>query len=266
MKKTLLMGTLLVALTALGAQQALAARTTGITLLVIPSRYTVVQFAFDVASKRSMYLLSYDRPAAGGDTRMYAWDKSANKWIEVNESDVSSGALFHEKPSRTVLVGDHVTLPVSVGAVTDPSGKAQRITSLNLVDIANGLDDVLDFSGSEWKWFAGRYGFTLDDRNSERRRWGRYGPRGGERAQAPRKAATHDDVVMPEAVQVPEDALRAPAVVEPAPEQQTLIIEVPTAARAAVEEKGVAAPMAVAEPAPPMEFAPVGADVAPEDK
>ncbi len=259
MKKLLALCLLAVGLSIVGARPGLAAvATSGTTLLVIPSRYTVVQFAFDVVQKRSMYLVSYDRTATDAGTLLYAWDSAKREWISVTEGDISSGALFNVKPEHVALVGDDRTLPASLVGTIEGIGKPVRIMSLNIVDIANGLDGVLEFTANEWKWFAGRYGFTLTDRNSERRRWGRYGPP-GEKSERP---AGLDEAI--DQVPMPEPAVDEPAsaVEEPAPAaQQSLIIPsaAPAGENAPPEEaqiEKVAVPAAVSAPA----------DIAPENK
>ncbi|MCE9614264.1 MAG: hypothetical protein K8T26_08310 [Lentisphaerae bacterium] len=241
----------LVALTALlGGGAALAAQPSGSTLLVIPARYTVVQFAFDVATIRSLYLVSYDRPATSTETRLYAWDNGKAEWLQIEESDIRSGSLFHMKPARTVLVGGEETLPASLADAATGGGPAKRITSLNLADIANSLNTELHFRSREWKWLADRYGFELNDQNAEQRRWGRYGPPGqssGREARersAPMPKAKASDVdvlppvAMPQAGVAPVESTR-----------QTIVIPVSAASETvsvpAIEEAAVPAPVAV---------------------
>ena len=62
---------------------------------------------------------------------------------------------------------------------------AKRLPKLNPVDLANGMNEVMEFSGHEWRWLADRYKLTLNDRNWERRRYGRYGKPGETRKTPP---------------------------------------------------------------------------------
>lgn len=198
------------------------AKPSGTTLLVIPSRYTVVQFCFDIARIRSVYLVAYDQPATVQQPLLYAWNNDQSNWIPIKSADLGSGSLFTVPPVRTVLVGGGAMLPANVAAAVSQAGAFSQVESLNLMDLANALHQSMRFTSSEWKWLAGRYGLQLKDRNEDRRRWGRYGPPGQEGADRTPSAGrefgmdpeAEDIVIMPP----------PPAEAEAAPARQTLVI------------------------------------------
>ena len=259
----------------LGVRPVMAAPPSGSTLLVIPARYTVVQFAFDIAQLRSMYLVSYDQPAGTDRVLLYAWDNTRSDWVSVDEADLSSGALFNVQPRRTVLVGDAQTLPASVASAVTARGNPKRIQSLNLADIANGLDSELQFKAREWQWLADRYNFNLEDRNATRRRYGRYGPWGSESSAPGREAQEHmppsvETLPMPVATPAPVErqTLVIPAASGGAPAAAAVVEPDSTRKESTVEKGAAAAPTTGATPARmTIEVSPAPpAETAPEDK
>ncbi len=195
----------------------------GPTLLVIPARYTVVQFSFDIARMRSVYLLSYR--SEGDAINTFLWDKRADDWVAVDST--SGDSLFASPPARTIVVGRVDEGAIGLSNITGDAGVTSRIPSLDLKDVVNGLHAELKFRGTEWRWLASRYGFELKDRNAERRRWGRYG--------RPGKARMPTSERLKPAPVVPEHAYRVPVIKTPPPEpevikqpkRKTLVITLP---------------------------------------
>lgn len=175
MKKVILIGCVLMAAVFANAQPAASDET---SLVVIPARYTVVQFSFDVARLRSLYLVAYDRGVKAESARLHAWDNRKSDWVQIEESALSNGSLFQVRPAHVIVVGDEATVPASVAAAAAGSGASKRIESLNIKDLVNGFDASMHFKPSEWKWLAGRYDLKLKDQNELRRRYGRYGTPG----------------------------------------------------------------------------------------
>ena len=237
-----------------------AARAAGSTLLVIPSRFTVVQFSFDVARVRSLYLVAYDRNAVVPGTQLYAWSVEKSDWIKIDPAALSSGELFSEKPSRVVVVGDDATLPPEVLSAAAGAGRVQRVTSLQLVDLANTLNADMNFTAEDWRWLAKRYGFTLEDKNVERRRYGRYGPPGGKASRPVEGSDSAAETLAPMSLESAPAEAPLPAYgkeLAPATKPQTMVIPAPAAA--AVEKSVPAQSVAVPKLAEP-------ADMAPENK
>ena len=168
----------------------------GSTLMVIPARHTIVQFAFDVARLRPAELVAY-RDVKGGGYDLYVWDKGARKWIPTGTSAVASGAVFTQTPARTIVIGPETGVPPVVADSVDAYRERRTIESLNLANLVNAMHQELRFDGSEWQWLAKRYGLELKDRNADRRRWGRYGPPGVERETPKRTREEILDALLP---------------------------------------------------------------------
>ena len=185
-------------------------------LLIIPARHTVVQFAFDVARLRSVYLVSYSVPEGGDTPLLHVWDARAERWVGVNLDEFGDATIFRVVPRRCVLVGDDRTLPQSLADAAGWCPDAVRIPSLNIADLANQLNMSLEFRPREWRWLAARYGFVLEDLNAGRRRQGRYSRPGPRPAPPPEPVAPIEplDEDIPPAVLHVEPA---PQAVEPPP-------------------------------------------------
>jgi len=147
----------------------------GPTLMVIPSRYSVIQFATDIARIRSLYIVAYDKTQSG-QLSLFIWDGNRQNWETIGFEEIQSGNALARPPSATFLISQPGQSPAGI---TAGYSNTRNIQSLNIKDMVNALHEELHFQPSEWKWLARRYGLQLKDRNAGRRRYGRYGPPGG---------------------------------------------------------------------------------------
>ena len=147
-------------------------------LLLVPSRYTIVQLAFDLARLRPMHLVTYDRGADPDSPLLYVWDPETENWVRTTVDEFASGSVFRSMPRRIIIVGGQYDVPSPVLAAAGRAEQIDRVPSLGIVQIINAVDKQMDFSPEEWQWLARRYRLKLKDRNEERRRYGRYGPPG----------------------------------------------------------------------------------------
>ena len=148
------------------------------SVLVVPARYTVVQFAFDIEFLRDATLISYEKSDAGKDPVLYLWDSADSAWKSISLDEYSVGSFSRYVPKEMVLIGSRRELPASIIDGASQAEKVTRIDTLNIADIANTLDKSMKFTLPEWKALANKHRFTIKDENEERRRWGRYGPPG----------------------------------------------------------------------------------------
>lgn len=256
------------------------------TLLVVPSRYTIVQLAFDVAKLRPTTLVAYEVEPRHKTMVLHRWDANANDWMRMAQEDYTSGMAYRPVPLRAILVGGDADLPAALTEL--PSGMdVQRIPTLKVAPMVNALNETLSFTPSEWRWLARRHRLELEDLNAERRRLGKYGRR---EAHAP--PIDSSDVVEPAAIVMPpmktepmtieEKGVPAVSVVTPpvriatpAAVQKRVPVAPPIHTEPVViENEGVPAPSAM--PAPnAIDSAPVLSepvwettepDVSPEDK
>ena len=156
------------------------------TLIVMPVRYTVVQFAFDVARIRPVELVAYDKGTGDEPLLLHVWDTTANNWKPADVAALQDGSLLNSRPKRAYLVGSDADLPSELADVSAWCKDVTRVPSLRVIDMANKMNPKLKFSGREWRKLAKRHNLKLTDDNAEARRYGRYGKPGAVKAPADR--------------------------------------------------------------------------------
>jgi hypothetical protein len=162
------------------------------TVLAIPARNRVVQFSQDIVRIRPVYLVSFAAKGSAGETGIYLWNASEESWKEISADEFTNGTVFDESARTLVWVGADKDMPSDIPSNPAWATKVEKIASLNPADMANGLDKVLGFSATEWRWLAKRYGLTITDLNAERRRYGKYGPPGAKK-QPPAATRTSEE-------------------------------------------------------------------------
>ncbi len=196
----------LIAVAILCITTASAARRNSADVLVVPSRYTIIQFAFDIAALRHLTLVAYDNGENAQEPLLYTWDANNGAWKRITVDEYAVGAFSAEEPDEMILVGSDELLPAAVIAGASQARNVTRIETLNLMTVANTLHKRLDFSPREWKLLAKRHGLQIKDMNYERRRWGRYGPPGKERTKPVEAVAESAEEAIAEAEELePEE-------------------------------------------------------------
>jgi hypothetical protein len=165
-----------VVLVALATLWGSAARAANSTVLVVPSRHTIVQLAFDIQALRGTKLIAYDKNLDTDEIVLHAWDTGQQAWSRMTLDEYAIGAFAQGVPDEMILVGSDTDLPAVVMSGASLAKKVTRIDTLNLVTVMNTLHKSMKFKPSEWKIIAERHGLEIEDKNYERRRWGRYGP------------------------------------------------------------------------------------------
>ena len=147
------------------------------TVLVIPSRYTIVQLGFDVLRLRpAVSLVAYDISPTG-EPVLHVWNAQQRDWVRTGIEELRSGSIFRSPPRSAVVMGtDEEIDPALSEAVKAVSPTVEEIHSRALADLVNGLNKVLRFTPGEWKRLARKHGLVLKDLNEQRRRYGKYGP------------------------------------------------------------------------------------------
>ena len=148
------------------------------SVLLVPNRYAIVQFAFTVAQMRKMPLFTYEERVGVDSLIMYAWDVDQHEWQKTDLSEYRSGSLVTTPVDNVILLGEEGGLPEELSQSPMWCANVEQIETLDIVKIINSLNDVLKFKKHEWRWFAKKYGLTLKDLNKDRRRYGRYGKPG----------------------------------------------------------------------------------------
>ncbi len=168
------------------------------SVMVIPSRYTIVQFAFDLTRLRPITLVAYDN--GGASLLLHVWNPSLQEWVRIDMDEYASGNLTTPAANRVHLLGTNEGIPAGMMDASQWAAVVDQIDSLNIATIVNSLDKHMKFSSSEWKSLAKKHKLTIKDANRDRRRYGRYGKRG-------------EDVSIP----MPEEEMTEELIVEPMP-------------------------------------------------
>ncbi|NLG33877.1 MAG: hypothetical protein GX548_00835 [Lentisphaerae bacterium] len=132
-------------------------------LLVVPSRYSVMQVAFDVARRYPTVLVSYQGTME--EPVLHVWN--GYEWMPLSLADYQSGAFLQAYPGRTVFLGDDTLLPASLRSINAWCEKVVQLPDLQTPQLVNGIGQTLPFTPSDWRWFAGRYNLTLTNLRAE---------------------------------------------------------------------------------------------------
>ena len=187
----------------------------GVSMLVVPSRYSVIQVAFDIVAHYQVVLVSYQGDASTENPLIHAWN--GQEWVYISVSDYVDGRFLQVMPSRTILVGDAALLPPVMDAVSVWCPYVVTIDSIDTSSLVNGLGAFFSFSPRQWEWYAKRYNLTLEDVNAAERRKSWYDQTDYTPKQKARVAAYDEEqiyveeAVAPAEVMVIDDDMAVPA-------------------------------------------------------
>jgi hypothetical protein len=160
----LLSAATLIALAFPPAASTALAKAQGYTLIVAPARYSVMQVAFDLVSRYSAVLVSYQGEAATAEPLLHAWN--GQEWVRLTMSDYREVNFLQQAPNRTVLIGDEQTLPASLAEASSWSPEVVRVANLDTAALVNEFGKLFSFKDRDWSWFASRYNLDLHDENA----------------------------------------------------------------------------------------------------
>ena len=132
-------------------------------LLVVPSRYSVMQVAFDVARRYPTVLVSYQGTLQ--EPVLHVWN--GYEWMPLSLTDYQSGAFLQSHPGRTIFLGDDALLPAELRSINAWCNNAIQLPQLENHALVNGIGRALPFTPADWRWFAGRYNLTLTNLKAE---------------------------------------------------------------------------------------------------
>lgn len=146
-----------------GATVTPAAAQADAVLLVTPSRYSVMQVAFDVARRYPTVLVSYQGTVA--EPILHVWN--GYEWMPLSLADYQSGAFLQSYPGRAVFLGDDALLPAGLRSISAWCSQTTQIPGLETHALVNAIGHYLPFMPADWRWFAGRYNLTLKNLKAE---------------------------------------------------------------------------------------------------
>lgn len=115
--------------------------------LVVPALPDVIQFAFDLAARRDVTLVSFRNSNEKAGTLIFVWKN--NEWRHVTYGDFAALKFAAGQPRAAVVVGEDVSVPVEVLQSAAWHCPVERIRSVQPGDLADGLDKYFHFSRSE---------------------------------------------------------------------------------------------------------------------
>ena len=133
-------------------------------LLVTPSRYSVMQVAFDVARRYPTVLVSY-QGVADKEPVLHVWN--GFEWMPLALADYQSGAFLQSYPARAVFLGDDALLPADLRSISAWCSQTTQVPALDTHALVNAIGSYLPFTPADWRWFAGRYNLTLTNLKAE---------------------------------------------------------------------------------------------------
>jgi hypothetical protein len=191
MKKLLSSGLILLAVMAT-SDCVWAGSATPESIMVVPARKRMVQLAFEIARCKEIGLVTYNNSPSLPAPLLHAWN--GQEWIQISMDDYVEGRFMSGDPKHVFLLGDASSLPLKMMDGPTWYKDLNRITTLDTATIINQVGNVLHFSAHQWKWLAGTYGMKIEDKSTERRRYGRWGAPGQEKDLTPNKL---ESVVLP---------------------------------------------------------------------
>lgn len=137
----------------------------GMTLLVVPARYSVLQVAFDILHREPVYLVAYQGDARSESPLIHVW--SGQEWLPVQATDYEEGNFLQVAPARAILVGDDDLLPPRMSRIAAWCPAQERVRRLDTGGLVNDFGKLFQFSSGDWKWFARRYNLKLQVLNED---------------------------------------------------------------------------------------------------
>ena len=132
-------------------------------LLVTPSRFSVMQVAFDVARRYPTVLVSYQ--GTENEPILHVWN--GYEWMPLSLGDYQSGAFLQSYPARAIFLGDDSLLPANLRSINAWCDKSTQVPVLETHALVNAIGSYLPFTPADWRWFAGRYNLTLTNTKAE---------------------------------------------------------------------------------------------------
>lgn len=133
----------------------------GRSLLVVPERFRIVQLAFDLHRMRPVSIVSYRGDAGETEPLLHLWTDSG--WERLDMKGFSDGSFLEPPPDLAILVGDDRVIPSVLPESIGWPCRIERLETLLIADLVNGLDRLLDFRPDEWKRLSGRYELILKE-------------------------------------------------------------------------------------------------------
>ena len=250
MRITTWLGTALIAAVVM-TDSTWAGNATPDSILVMPARKRVVQTGFQLAHCKDIGLVTYNNSPLLAAPLIHIWN--GQEWIQISPEDFNQGGFMSGEPKRVFILGDDTAIPPQITIPPTWCKETHRISTLDTTALINQIGTVLKLSARDWHWMADQNGLSATDRNSERRRYGRWGAPGKEQDLAPTRLESIPLPPAPIMVEPKAELEPAPAKIVPA-KKTPAKVELPKTPAVKVKPvavKAVPAKVEVLKPAVP---------------
>lgn len=161
------------------------------SIIVMPARKRVVQIASNLSRCKDIGLVTYNTSPLLAAPLIHVWN--GQEWIQISMDEYVQGTFMTGEPRQVFILGDATMLPAAMATAPAWGKKVHKIASLDTATLVNEIGQALKLSPRQWRWLAEVHDLKLQDTNTERRRYGRWGAPGKEQEIAP--AAGKKDVL-----------------------------------------------------------------------
>jgi len=237
------------------AVQTQAAEEAPEAVVLVPDRMLMVEYGFNIARTRDVLLVSYRSYEPRDPLLLHVWD--GRKWAPVTIDNYKSGAFLPGAPSVVIAIGDDTMLPGFLSSAPSWCPDLRRMPTMNIGELVNQTATILNFRDYEWKAMARIYNLSIVDLNTERRKYGKYGPPGTEVSPPagdapgidtlkpiPQPEQANEQIIQKKAAPPPDN----PAAAKPTP------VPAPVKAKPAKPAAAAPAPVSAAPSAAPATF------------
>ena len=146
-------------------------------MVVVPARHIAVKMAQDVASLRNnVFLVTYRGKQNDENPELYFW--AEQRWHPISIDDFAQPGNYKQPPELVMIYASGTHIPSVIIEGASWSENIHFVDSLDVGKMLTTYNEQFAFSEGEFKAIAKRYDIIVEDRNYDRRKYGRYGPPG----------------------------------------------------------------------------------------
>ncbi|MFO1530156.1 MAG: hypothetical protein U1F77_10630 [Kiritimatiellia bacterium] len=181
----------------------------GYTLLIVPDRYNTPALTTSRTVTPFLQAFPYEFPGNPADPFVHAWNNGA--WTQIPTASFNSGEFLRAKRARTIVVGeDNAQTRALIDTASAWSPQVLNAPAEKSAEMLNTVGRALNFSRSDYRFFASRHGFEIEDLNAARRKESWYD-------QPRNKALSEVDPKLSAALEKEDDASAGTAPLTPSP-------------------------------------------------
>lgn len=155
---------LFIAVVLLAASMSQASRKEEITLVMVPRDDATVKVGLDLAARYPTLLISY-LVKPNGAVSLNGWN--GNEWVNISLADFKGGNFYKKGPNSALLISSRASVPSADLLPPDWVDSVFQISTTQRRPLLHLVGQYYDFKYKDWKWFAKRYGYSVDDINPE---------------------------------------------------------------------------------------------------